>query len=167
MAIAWHKHSSHTPRAPADVCTRFGWEPQGSRFCMLTTNDPGTGNVAQGVVIKNNVDFYHIDPRKGDFRLMRRLENKTTTHFAWSPRGRHIALATVGSSAKSDIEFWDMDFTLDEARKEVGEPGANMQLLNVGDHFGVTNLAWDPSGRYLTTIASAWEHSVGGGRARR
>jgi translation initiation factor 3 subunit B len=38
---------------------------------MLTTSDPNMGNVAPGVVVKNNVDFYHLDPKKGDFRLMR------------------------------------------------------------------------------------------------
>ncbi len=54
-----------------DVCSRFGWEPQGNRFCMITSSDPNMGNVAPGVVIKNNVDFYHLDPKKGDFRLMR------------------------------------------------------------------------------------------------
>jgi translation initiation factor 3 subunit B len=103
-----------------------------------------------------------VDTNRPALTLSGRLENKTVTHFAWSPKGRHIALATVGSSAKSDIEFWDLDFSIDDSatRRENAEPGANMQLLGVGDHFGVTNLAWDPSGRYLASIASAWENSV-------
>ncbi len=32
--------------------------------------------------------------------------------------------------------------------------------LGTADHFGVTDLDWDPSGRYLATIASEWRHKV-------
>lgn len=75
-------------------------------------------------------------------------------------------LGTVGSSSKSDLEFWDLDFTLDDSsRKEVSslskdEWGSNIQLLATCDHYGMTDVEWDPSGRYLATSASVWRHSV-------
>jgi translation initiation factor 3 subunit B len=90
------------------------------------------------------------------------LENKTANTLAWAPKGRFIALATCGSPVKYDIEFWDVDFTIDDTvnKRDVADPGANMQLLATGEHFGMTDVAWDPSGRYLASSASAFRQSV-------
>jgi translation initiation factor 3 subunit B len=91
------------------------------------------------------------------------LPGRTTNTIRWSPRGRHAVLATVGSSSKSELEFWDLDFHLDEKRdgqNSKEEWGASLQHLGTADHYGVTDVEWDPSGRYLATSASAWQHSV-------
>ena len=72
-------------------------------------------------------------------------------------------LATVGSTSKSELEFWDLDFNLDETVKKdtsKEEWAAGIQQLGVADHYGVTDVEWDPSGRYLATAASAWTHTV-------
>ena len=74
-------------------------------------------------------------------------------------------LATVGSSSKSELEFWDLDFTADDAGRREGqhskeEWGHGIQHLGSADHYGVTDVEWDPSGRYLATSASAWRHTV-------
>lgn len=54
-----------------ETCTSFGWEPSGSRFGAVMSSDPNPKNMAPGVVLKTNVEFYHLDPKKGDFKLMR------------------------------------------------------------------------------------------------
>ena len=98
------------------------------------------------------------------------LPNRTSNTIRWSPRGRHVVLATVGSSTKSELEFWDLDFNLEDVggRKDViqtvskEEWGSGIQLLGSADHYGVTDVEWDPSGRYLATSASAWRHTVRG-----
>jgi len=74
-----------------------------------------------------------------------------------------VVLATVGSSTKSELEFWDLDFHVDDKRD--GQPskeewGSGIQQLGTADHYGVTDVEWDPSGRYLATSASAWTHTV-------
>ena len=75
----------------------------------------------------------------------------------------------MGSGSKSDLEFWDMDFNVDDfGRKESGAPtaerkeewGAGMQLMAAVDHYGVTDIEWDPSGRFVATSVSVWRHSV-------
>jgi uncharacterized protein with WD repeat len=144
-----------------DYVPQFAWEPHGKRFALLSTNDPNFGQNIPGAVVKFNVDFYQPDPVKTDFTLIKHLEGKSANSLFWSPKGRHIALATIASSAKFDVEFWDLDFTTDDNpnRKEA-ELGANIQLLGTGEHYGVTDLAWDPSGRYVATHASAWRSSV-------
>ena len=91
------------------------------------------------------------------------LASRTTNTIRWSPRGRHVVLATVGSTSKSELEFWDLDFNLDDMVKKDAskdEWAAGIQQLGVADHYGVTDVEWDPSGRYLATAASAWTHTV-------
>lgn len=92
------------------------------------------------------------------------LPSRTTNRIRWSPKGRHVVLATVGSSSKSELEFWDLDFHTDDLSRKEGpsamEWGTGAQSLGTADHFGVTDIEWDPSGRYLATSASVWVHTV-------
>ena len=37
---------------------------------------------------------------------------------------------------------------------------ANLMLMNNSEHYGVTDVDWDPTGRYVTTSASVWTHKV-------
>jgi uncharacterized protein with WD repeat len=76
-----------------------------------------------------------------------------------------VVLATVGSSSKSELEFWDLDFNVEDAGRREGqvskeEWGSGIQLLGTADHYAVTDVEWDPSGRYLATSASSWTHTV-------
>ncbi|WVQ84000.1 eukaryotic translation initiation factor 3 subunit B [Cryptococcus sp. DSM 104549] len=142
-----------------DYVPQFAWEPTGNRFAMVSSNDPNYGQSQPGVVVKYNIDFYQLDQKKGDFTPIKHLEGKIANTLTWSPKGRHIALATIGSASKFDIEFWDLDFTVDETRREAAEPGANVTLLGTGEHYGITEIAWDPSGRYIATSASSWRSS--------
>ena len=50
--------------------------------------------------------------------------------------------------------------TDDNLQRKEAEPGANVVMLGTGEHFGITDIAWDPSGRYLGTSASAWRQTV-------
>lgn len=92
------------------------------------------------------------------------MPGRTTNTIRWSPRGRHVVLATVGSTSKSELEFWDLDYNQDDTGRKEGPSkedwGAGIQQLGVSDHYGVTDVEWDPSGRYLATAASAWTHTV-------
>lgn len=35
-----------------------------------------------------------------------------------------------------------------------------MTLMGTGEHFKVTDIAWDPTGRYVTTGVSSWTVKV-------
>ncbi|KAF8912765.1 translation initiation factor eIF-3b [Gymnopilus junonius] len=134
-------------------------ELKGERFAIVSSNDPNLGNPGPGVTIKTDVSFYQLDRAKNDFRLLRTLPSRTSNAIRWSPRGRHVVLATVGSSTKSELEFWDLDFNSDDRKEGQTEWGSGIQLLGTADHYGVTDVEWDPSGRYLATSASAWTHT--------
>ena len=98
--------------------------------------------------------------------MLKTLSGRTSNAIRWSPRGRHVVLATVGSSTKSELEFWDLDFNNeDRPAGSSNEWGSGIQLLGTADHYGVTDVEWDPSGRYLATSASAWSHTLENGYA--
>ena len=166
--------------------TDFSWEPRGERFAIVSSSDPNLGNPGPGITIKTDVSFYQLERGKGDFKLLSKcrsvrlkrrefycshgityteaLPTRTNNTIRWSPRGRHVVLATVGSSTKSELEFWDLDFYTDDMgmRRDNSkdEWGAGIAHLGTADHYGVTDVDWDPSGRYLATSASAWRHTV-------
>ncbi|KAJ7783901.1 eukaryotic translation initiation factor eIF2A-domain-containing protein [Mycena maculata] len=153
-----------------DTVTDFSWEPKGERFAIVSSSDPNLGNPGPGITIKTDVSFYQLEHGKNDFKLLRTLPSRTSNAIRWSPRGRHVVLATVGSSNKSELEFWDLDFNIEDAGRREGqiskeEWGSGIQLLGTADHYALTDVEWDPSGRYLATSASSWTHTLENGFA--
>lgn len=143
-----------------DTVINFAWEPKGDRFVIITTSEP-VG--ATAVPPKTAVSFFCPEKAKGNavgnFKHLRTLDKKNSNAIYWSPRGRFVVIATVGNQQGSDLEFFDLDF---EGEKPEGEKDltANLQLMNTSEHYGMTDVEWDPSGRYVASWASAWKHSV-------
>lgn len=149
-----------------DPVTAFAWEPHGSHFAVISTNDPNLGMTAPGITIKTQLNFFHLDPKKGDFRLLKVIDNKTCNTVFWSPKGRHVVVATLGSSQKFDLEWYDVDFSVDLRQgAPAQEPADEVKQIGAGEHYGITDLEWDPSGRFVATSASAWRHSLENGYA--
>ncbi|RUS14352.1 hypothetical protein BC937DRAFT_93938 [Endogone sp. FLAS-F59071] len=156
----------------------FAWEPAGERFAVITTADPGAGQPAPGAAagasaqapqtLRTNVTFYYLDTSKSvaAFKAMKTLEKKSCNNIFWSPKGRHLVLATLRSTTTWDLEFWDLDFEgpAEGAKKvdlsKAEDVGASIQLLVTRDHYGVTDVEWDPTGRFVVTGASMWRPTV-------
>jgi len=90
------------------------------------------------------------------------LEKKTTNWMSWSPHGRHFVLATLRSQSVFDIEFWDSDFEVTAERGESAknDAAASIQLMNTQEHYGVTDIEWDPTGRFVISSSSMWRQGV-------
>ncbi|KAJ7504483.1 translation initiation factor eIF-3b [Mycena galericulata] len=146
-----------------DTVLEFSWELNGQRFAIISSNDPNIGDLASGITLRTQVSFYQLDHAKGDFRLLRALPNLTSNAIRWSPRGRFVVLATVGSPTKSELLFWDLGVDVEDAVRQKEEWGSAMEQIGTADHYGVTDVDWDPSGRYLATSASAWKHQLENG----
>jgi translation initiation factor 3 subunit B len=146
-----------------DTVINFAWEPKGDRFAIITTTEP-VG--ATAVAPKTAVAFFCPEKAKGpfagNFKHLRTLDKKNSNAIYWSPRGRFVVIATVANTQSSDLDFFDLDFEGEkpEAEKDLT---ANLQLMNIADHYGVTDVEWDPSGRFVATWATVWKHSMENG----
>ena len=143
-----------------DTVINFAWEPKGDRFVIITAAEVIS---ATAVPPKTSVAFYTPEKVKGagvgNFKHLKTYEKKNSNAIYWSPKGRFVIVATVHSQQSYDMEFFDMDFE-GEKPEEWKELTANLQLMNTADHYGVTDIDWDPTGRYVATSASLWKHAV-------
>ena len=142
-----------------DTVINFAWEPNGSRFVVIANGETPTG---AAVLPKTSVSFFAPEKKghtAGNFKLVRTIEKKTSNGIYWSPKGRFVVVATVHSQTNFDLDFWDMDFEGEkiEAEKDLA---ANLQLMKTVEHYGVTDVDWDSTGRYVVSSASVWTHSV-------
>lgn len=143
-----------------DTVINFAWEPKGDRFVIITAPEPPG---ATAVPPKTSVSFFCPEKAKGNavgnFKHLRTLDKKNSNAIYWSPRGRFVVVATVHNQQSSELEFYDLDFEGEKPESDK-DMTANLQLMNTADHYGVTDIEWDPSGRYVATWASAWKHAV-------
>lgn len=146
------------------VVVNFAWEPTGDRFVFITTDEAVAGQV---VAPKSNVHFYAPEKIKngvGAFMPLKTLEKKNSNAIYWSPKGRFVLIATVHSQQSFELEFYDLDFEGEKQKQDLAPAGkelaANLLLMSAQEHYGVTDVEWDPTGRYVATHASAWKHQV-------
>ena len=148
-----------------DTVINFAWEPKGDRFCVITTTEP-VGAVA--VAPKTAVSFFCPEKAKGNaignFKHLRTLDKKNSNGIYWSPKGRFVVVATIANQQSSDLDFYDLDFEGEKQKQEKvpanKELACNLMLMASNEHYGITDVEWDPTGRYVATSASAWKHTV-------
>jgi translation initiation factor 3 subunit B len=146
-----------------DTVINFAWEPKGDRFVLITTTEVVA---ATAVPPKTAVSFFCPEKIKGagvgNFKHIRTIEKKNSNAIYWSPKGRFVVVATVHSQQSFDLDFWDLDYEGERTDTEK-DLTANLQLMATADHYGVTDIDWDPTGRYVATSASMWKHSMENG----
>ncbi|CAO3590975.1 unnamed protein product [Absidia cylindrospora] len=165
-----------------DPVMAFAWEPLGERFATITTNDPNfggnpaaSGPGAQGgqapqSTLKTTLTFYYLDrtskSQQTGFRPLKVFDKKTANYLFWSPKGRHIVAATLRNATVFDMEFWDLDFEPlnssnndDSNLKSSNTSSTVVQLLTTQEHYGVSDIEWDPTGRYVVSGSSMWRQA--------
>ncbi|KIW01635.1 uncharacterized protein PV09_06822 [Verruconis gallopava] len=147
-----------------DTVINFAWEPKGDRFVLITAGELPAGGAA--VPPKTSVSFFCPEKAKGNtvgnFKHIRTFDKKNSNAIYWSPKGRFVVVATVHSQQNFELDFWDLDYEgeKDEAYKDLT---ANLMLMNTAEHYGITDLEWDPTGRYVASVASFWKHQAENG----
>mmetsp|Transcript_3940 Transcript_3940/g.10930 ORF Transcript_3940/g.10930 Transcript_3940/m.10930 type:complete len:684 (+) Transcript_3940:77-2128(+) len=109
----------------------FAWEPVGNRFAICHTAAPNQ---------RPDVSFYEMRP-EGGVKLLKTLEKRQANHLFWSPRGNFIVLAGMRSMDGGHLEFFNVN---------------DLDTMGTEDHFACSHVAWDPTGRYVTTVVSSW-----------
>ncbi|KAI5206394.1 translation initiation factor eIF-3b [Aureobasidium subglaciale] len=146
-----------------DTVINFAWEPKGDRFVLITAGEVPVG---AAVPPKTSVSFFCPEKVKGNqvgnFKLIRTVDKKNNNAIHWSPNGRFVVVATVLSQQSFDLDFYDFDYEGERDEKDK-DLTANLALMNTAEHYGVTDIDWDPSGRFVATSASVWKHRMENG----
>lgn len=108
----------------------FQWEPHGDRFGVIH---------GDGQSSRFDATFYKMGKK---FTQLATLEARPANTIFWAPRGKMAVLAGMGA-LNGALEFYNVDL---------------LETMGEGDHYMATDLAWDPTGRYVATYASAWRH---------
>ncbi|ABN67905.1 translation initiation factor eIF3 subunit [Scheffersomyces stipitis CBS 6054] len=143
-----------------EIVINFAWEPKSERFVIISRLDDGNLNSA---IPKNIIDFYAPDVNgKGKsatsvYKSYKTITDKHSNTVFWSPKGRYVVVATI-SRSNGEIEFFDVSF--DDSNKNAP---ANVKLLKNDKFSGMTNISWDPSGRFVATWSSSWLHTIENG----
>lgn len=153
-----------------ETVLNFAWEPKGDRFAIVSrpdagapaavapANSPAAGQAAPAG--KPNLSFYALERSKGSqgtWRILKTVEKKSANSLFWSPKGRFLITAYIISSGQVEMEFWDFDHDV------ANNADDNVVHLSTTEHYGMTDVQWDPSGRFVASYSSFWRHKIGNG----
>jgi len=144
-----------------DTVINFAWEPKGDRYVVITAGEAVAGS---GVLPKTSVSFFAPEKSKtpgvtGSFKHVKTFDKKNSNGIYWSPKGRFVLVGTISVQQHCDLDFYDMDYEGDRVVDDE-KVSANIMLMNSEEHYGVTDVEWDPTGRFVVTSASMWTHQV-------
>lgn len=123
-----------------DVVTEFRWEPSGHRFSVIHgfVDQPG----------RFDVSFFDMHGASGQLKHLFTLPKKACNQVHWSPKGRFVLLAALGSQS-GNLEFLDVN----ECDKNGGGG-----VIGSDEHFLCSDVQWDPSGRFVATAVTCWRN---------
>ncbi|CCF57492.1 hypothetical protein KAFR_0C05010 [Kazachstania africana CBS 2517] len=147
----------------------FEWEPKGSKFITISVADTDDDNVS---VPKNIVSFFALekkDSKDNDasikWKLAKAISNKFSNTISWSPAGRFVVVASVVKPdvRRSELDFYDTEFNGEKNINDDKDVMASIKDVAHPANASVTDMTWDPSGRFLTCWSSSLKHKADNG----
>ena len=120
----------------------YAMEPTSSRLVIL-----------YGAAPRIKCNIYNVRGKGAKLELLATINTKLMSTISWSPRGQYMVLAALKSSETTEgyLEFYD-----------TGTASlTNVSLVTSVEHGDMTDLEWDPTGRFVTTSVSYWSSKVG------
>jgi translation initiation factor 3 subunit B len=145
-----------------DTVVNFQWEPKSDRFVLISFLDQGTNTAPP--ISRNNLCFYALERSKGaqgTWKLVKKYEKKNTNSIYWSPTGRFVCTVYLKPQGNCELEFWDLDHEGD--KKDNPDLPVSLHHIGASEDYGMTDLEWDPSGRFVATYSSSWRHTLDNG----
>lgn len=134
-----------------DTVMNFAWEPKGDKFITISRADTGPND--KSLPNSNNLSFYAPERKKnvqGGWKAVKTFDKKSSTSIYWSPKGRFAVTTNFGvpGSTLATLEVWDFENDTND-RKDKDETANILTHVNSGDYYGIVDMEWDPSGRYI------------------
>jgi len=124
-------------------CYSFAWEPNGLKFGIIYGDSPMRTSAAFYKMVNAQVAGGKLE------QIGKELKGRSVTQLSWSPQGEYCVLATTATKAYSSglcvAEFYDVQSN-------------DVVLLNQVEHEHMSDFEWDPTGRYVVTYVSYWNH---------
>lgn len=121
-----------------DPVFNMAWEPRGDKLAVI-----------HGAVGKTDLTIYSMGGKAdGKVSTVLNLEKKPVNTLSWSPRGEHLVLASIGATSTGMIEFWDLE---------------SKEMIGSQEHYHVTDIEWDPTGRYVASCVSSFRSPLDSG----
>lgn len=150
-----------------DRVVEMEFEPNGDRFVTISITDVDDDNIA---IPHNSVTFFALEKKDKSaitkkWKIAKTLTNMFSNTISWSPAGRFVVIATVvkPNMRKSELFFYDLDYAGEKNANDNPDVEASLKKIASPNNSGVTDMTWDPSGRFLTCWSSALKHKVDNG----
>ncbi|KAH3680228.1 hypothetical protein WICMUC_000493 [Wickerhamomyces mucosus] len=150
-----------------EIVINFQWEPKGDRFITISKLDVANENRS---IPKNIITFYAPEISKNKANTLKKwigfknIENKFLNTISFSPKGRFVTLSTIGGSAtQGSLEFYDLDYAGEKKDTEPENVNAHVKQVGSNQFSGITDVQWDPSGRFVAAWSSFWRHKIENG----
>uniref|UniRef100_A0A5S6QXC5 Eukaryotic translation initiation factor 3 subunit B n=1 Tax=Trichuris muris TaxID=70415 RepID=A0A5S6QXC5_TRIMR len=115
-----------------DTVQAIAWEPYGTKFATIQGD------------LKCFIHFYSVRSDPTVVTTVKVLEQKQQVNsIYWAPTGHHVLFAGLRTPLSGTLVFVDTS-------------GSDIVVCNQQEHTGVTDIEWDPSGRYVVTSVSIW-----------
>lgn len=112
----------------------FSFEPRGTRFLVIRGAEPLC-----------TVDMYNLGGvESGKLEKENSIEKKPLNKSFWSPAGGIVLLAGV-KSLNGTLEWYEAE---------------SLERIGTGEHFMITDISWDPTGRYVVTAVSHFRSAL-------
>jgi translation initiation factor 3 subunit B len=108
----------------------FSLEPNGNKLAIIHGEPP----------TRISVRFYKINDKGMPPTILKTFEKQPVNTLFWSPAGQFIVLAGL-KSMDGLLEFVDT---------------SDMSLMHKQEHTKVSDILWDPTGRYVVSSLSYW-----------
>jgi len=117
----------------------FGWEPSGMKFCVIHGD------------LRSSASFYLAKSNPATIVHIKTLEQKNQVNtIYWAPQGGSVVLAGLKTVSSGPLVFVDASSDKD------------VTVFNNQEHPAVTDVEWDPTGRFVVSYVSSWSASSRG-----
>ncbi len=121
----------------SEIIQSFAIEPNGHKLVVIT-----------GENLRTNVTFYKMGQgqKSGKIETLKVMSLAVTTSI-WAPNGQYVVLAAMKTSSSGGGQLVFVDTS-------------DMSIMSKQDHPDLSDVEWDPTGRYVTSSVNLWNAKV-------
>lgn len=133
----------------------FAVEPAGHKLIVIT-----------GENLRTNVTFYKMGQgqKSGKIETLKVMAHPVTTAI-WAPNGQYVVLAAMKTGYLLFLfiyllQIYCVSFRASSGGQLVFVDTNDMSVMTKQEHPDLSDVEWDPTGRYVTSYVNLWNAKV-------